>query len=134
MEPSTPQHSVAHPRLRRETENRIPEKSYLKQTIIITDKFGFKGSKKFPKKVSDSNSNTAEDLVLQEAVSAEGCMNTMGLVVGGAGFLLAQLILIMGWAAMWQRRRRNKLEEPLSASTTTESLRQLYDSGYPRRV
>lgn len=74
-----------------------------------------------------------EELVLTEALSGS-CINTIGLILGCAVFLVAQLILIVAWTAVWHRRRRNKLEEPLAPSTTTESLRQLYDSGYPRRV
>lgn len=128
-------------RRKRETESKIPEKSILRQTIIITDKFGFKGGKKHPKKALDGQTLPSgdhqdvmeEELVLTEAISG-GCVNTIGLVIGCSAFLVAQLILIVAWTAVWHRRRRNKLEEPLSASTTTESLRQLYDSGYPRRI
>lgn len=76
---------------------------------------------------------TEEEIVLAEAISGY-CMNTIGIVLGCSIFLLAQLILIVAWTAMWHRRRRSKMEEPLAPSTTTESLRQLYDSGYPRRV
>lgn len=73
------------------------------------------------------------ELVLQEDVSGV-CINMVGLVLACSVFLVAQLVIIVAWTAVWHRRRRSKLEEPLSPATTTESLRQLYDSGYPRRI
>lgn len=73
------------------------------------------------------------EVVMQEDVSGV-CINMVGLVLACSVFLVAQLVIIVAWTAVWHRRRRSKLEEPLSPATTTESLRQLYDSGYPRRI
>jgi len=65
-----------------------------------------------------------------EATADGYCVNTMGLLVGGALFLLAQLALVAAWLFGCQRRRRSKLDEASYAETTTSSLAQLYDSGY----
>ncbi|KAK8744725.1 hypothetical protein OTU49_000584 [Cherax quadricarinatus] len=129
-------------RSRRETpEQQIPEELLVVQSIKISDKFGFRGSqqhnrdnslKKLTKKTKTGVEGDAE-IVLQEDVSGV-CINMVGLVLACSVFLVAQLVIIVAWTAVWHRRRRSKLEEPLSPATTTESLRQLYDSGYPRRI
>lgn len=82
---------------------------------------------------ASSQTDGDPELVLQEDVSGV-CINMVGLVLACSVFLVAQLVIIVAWTAVWHRRRRSKLEEPLSPATTTESLRQLYDSGYPRRI
>ncbi|KAA0192345.1 hypothetical protein HAZT_HAZT001565 [Hyalella azteca] len=131
-------------RAKRATESDVPEEHLVVQSITITDKFGFQGKnpkkapgakKSSPKSKSKTVEEEEEDVVLSEALSGS-CINTIGLILGCSVFLIAQLVLIVAWTAVWHRRRRNKLEEPLGpcATTTTESLRQLYDSGYPRRV
>ncbi|XP_069987065.1 uncharacterized protein [Penaeus vannamei] len=134
---------VSHPlqRVRREAEQEIPEELLVVQSIKISDKFAFRGAQT-QSRDSAANSNRKEtvtatdgdpELVLQEDVSGV-CINMVGLVLACSVFLVAQLVIIVAWTAVWHRRRRSKLEEPLSPATTTESLRQLYDSGYPRRI
>ncbi|KAG7175215.1 putative PAN domain-containing protein 7 [Homarus americanus] len=128
-------------RFRREApEQVIPEELLVVQSIKISDKFGFRGAQaqrsNKPSKNFKKETNTVEgdtEIVLQEDVSGM-CINMVGLVLACSVFLVAQLVIIVAWTAVWHRRRRSKLEEPLSPATTTESLRQLYDSGYPRRI
>ncbi|KAK4326851.1 hypothetical protein Pmani_002651 [Petrolisthes manimaculis] len=126
-------------RFRREApEQQIPEELLVVQSIKISDKFGFRASqtqsKDSVKKMNkEINASEETEMVLQEDVSGV-CINMVGLVLACSVFLVAQLVIIVAWTAVWHRRRRSKLEEPLSPATTTESLRQLYDSGYPRRI
>jgi len=119
----------------------IPEELLMVQTIKIKDKFGFRKQTQnrenaINRDIFNTETNTVsggEEMVLTEAVSGV-CINMVGLILACSVFLIAQLVIIVAWTAVWHRRRRNKLEEPLSPATTTESLRQLYDSGYPRRI
>lgn len=131
-----------HERTKREADVDIPEELLVVQTIKISDKFGFKGRsqngarKNSINRLETTNTNADEsdsEMVMQEDVSGM-CINMMGLVLACSLFLVAQLVIIVAWTAVWHRRRRSKLEEPLSPATTTESLRKLYDSGYPRRI
>ncbi|KAK3866005.1 hypothetical protein Pcinc_028429 [Petrolisthes cinctipes] len=116
-------------RFRREApEQLIPEELLVVQSIKISDKFGFRASQTQSKdSVKKMNKEIDEDV-------SGVCINMVGLVLACSVFLVAQLVIIVAWTAVWHRRRRSKLEEPLSPATTTESLRQLYDSGYPRRI
>ncbi|RXG56449.1 hypothetical protein Avbf_12085 [Armadillidium vulgare] len=122
-------------RSRREME--VPEEMLVEQTIKISDKFGFKGEKKSKAKNTSENQNeeyvSEEDMIFTKDVSGV-CINTTGLILACSIFLVVQVVLILVWTAIWHRRRNNKLGEPLTHTTTTESLRQLYDSGYPRRI
>ncbi|KAL7647956.1 UNVERIFIED_CONTAM: hypothetical protein RMT77_001572 [Armadillidium vulgare] len=122
-------------RSRREME--VPEQMLVEQTIKISDKFGFKGEKKSKAKNTSDNQNeeyvSEEDMIFTKDVSGV-CINTTGLILACSIFLVVQVVLILVWTAIWHRRRNNKLGEPLTHTTTTESLRQLYDSGYPRRI
>jgi len=125
-------------RRKRATEE-IPEEHLVVQTIRILDKFGFKGkkAKKTEAGSADETLTGSENLLLGEeqvvvSTSPRPCLNSSSLALGCSLFLLAQLVLAAIWAACWQRRRNSKLPEPLAAPTT-ETLRQLYDSGYPRR-
>ncbi|XP_066975682.1 uncharacterized protein [Macrobrachium rosenbergii] len=132
-----------HYRRKREADVEIPEELLVVQSIKISDKFGFRGGRpKAPTRenainkfdsVSENNVKSDNEMVMQEEVSGT-CINMMGLVLACSVFLIAQLVIIVAWTAVWHRRRRSKLEEPLSPATTTESLRKLYDSGYPRRI
>ncbi|MPC15560.1 hypothetical protein E2C01_008356 [Portunus trituberculatus] len=129
-------------RVTRETpEVGIPEELLVVRAIKISDKFGTRSSQVQSREGAANNlekSHNTESLggsevVMQEDVSGV-CINMVGLVLACSVFLVAQLVIIVAWTAVWHRRRRSKLEEPLSPATTTESLRQLYDSGYPRRI
>ncbi|KAB7503413.1 hypothetical protein Anas_05169, partial [Armadillidium nasatum] len=116
-------------RSRREME--VPEEMLVEQTIKISDKFGFKGEKKSKAKNTSENQNeeyvSEEDMIFTKDVSGV-CINTTGLILACSIFLVVQVVLILVWTAIWHRRRNNKLGEPLTHTTTTESLRQLYDS------
>jgi len=127
---------------RRKRAADIPDELLMVQTIKIKDKFGFRAQSQSRENAINRNeifnteTNTlsgGEEMILSEDVSGV-CINMVGLILACSVFLIAQLVIIVAWTAVWHRRRRNKLEEPLSPSTTTESLRQLYDSGYPRRI
>ncbi|XP_076029180.1 uncharacterized protein LOC143018026 [Oratosquilla oratoria] len=120
---------------------KIPEELLVVQTIKISDKFGFRGNTKtkgISKTGSSATKESKEKVSESEGVTSEEvsgvCINTVGLILACSIFLVAQLVIIVVWTAVWHRRRHNKLEEPLSHATTTESLRQLYDSGYARRI
>ncbi|KAK7053130.1 hypothetical protein SK128_017679 [Halocaridina rubra] len=136
-------HDMHERRVRREAEDDMPEEMLVVQSIKISDKFGFRGGRNQnqPRENSISRSDSTNyanndgdnEMVMQEDVSGV-CINMMGLVLACSVFLVAQLVIIVAWTAVWHRRRRSKLEEPLSPATTTESLRKLYDSGYPRRI
>ncbi|XP_050714684.1 uncharacterized protein LOC126997559 [Eriocheir sinensis] len=137
---SHPSHDVSRQR-REAPEQEIPEELLVVQSIKISDKFGFRSSQIQSREGAANNLekdlNSASiggpEVVMQEDVSGV-CINMVGLVLACSVFLVAQLVIIVAWTAVWHRRRRSKLEEPLSPATTTESLRQLYDSGYPRRI
>lgn len=64
----------------------------------------------------------------------------LGLIVAGAIFLLAQLAIIVVWTVIYQRRQKQRdfdnstiVSQIASASSRTESMCKLYDSGYAGR-
>ncbi|KAH6941475.1 hypothetical protein HPB50_018996 [Hyalomma asiaticum] len=75
------------------------------QTIHITDKFGFAGSQR----KDGRNGSSKQDTMMSTDGSA--CINVLGLVVACSMFLMAQVVLVLVWGCIWQRRRRNKLDE-----------------------
>ncbi|XP_042903119.1 uncharacterized protein [Parasteatoda tepidariorum] len=80
------------------------------QTIQITDKFGFQKEDKLPhRRGRDENS--------EEIKKDSNCVNLVGLIVASSMFLVAQLLLILAWAIMWQRRRKNKMDNDSTTST-----------------
>lgn len=63
-----------------------------------------------------------------------------GLIVAGLIFLLAQLAVIVVWTVIYQRRQKQRdfdnstiVSQIASASSRTESMCKLYDSGYAGR-
>lgn len=64
----------------------------------------------------------------------------LGLIVAGLLFLLAQLAVIAVWTVIYQRRQKQRdfdastiVSQIASASSRTESMCKLYDSGYAGR-
>jgi hypothetical protein len=57
----------------------------------------------------------------------------VGLVVACSLFLVAQLVVIVAWTYIWQKKRRSKLEDGPMPEPSTDSLTQLFNSGYPAR-
>ncbi|XP_043232615.1 uncharacterized protein LOC122386931 [Amphibalanus amphitrite] len=92
------------------------------QTIRIDDKYA-------ARRRTAAEERPSLDGPRVEAAADGFCVNTMGLVVGSALFLLAQLAIIAAWMYGCQRRRRSKLEETYQDNTAS-SLAQLYDTGY----
>ncbi|XP_055949587.1 uncharacterized protein LOC129983909 [Argiope bruennichi] len=82
------------------------------QTIQITDKFGFEKQDKMAHK-------RGRDDISEELKKESTCVNLVGLIVASSMFLVAQLLLILAWAILWQRRRRSKLDD----DSTTHSTR-----------
>jgi hypothetical protein len=64
------------------------------------------------------------------------CVNMVGLVVACSLFLVAQLVVIVAWTYVWQKKRRAKQMDdggcPLPEATA-DSLTQLFNAGYPAR-
>ncbi|XP_064477440.1 uncharacterized protein LOC135391215 [Ornithodoros turicata] len=79
------------------------------QTIKITDKFGFSSARR-AEDSNDVDGSTKHDTMMMDTDSA-GCMNIIGLIVACSLFLMAQVVLLLVWGCVWQRRRRNKLQE-----------------------
>ncbi|KAG8193928.1 hypothetical protein JTE90_011481 [Oedothorax gibbosus] len=79
------------------------------QSIQITDKFGFQKQDRMAEHDRDH---------VKDTLPKEGCVNLVGLVVASSMFLVAQLLLIMAWAILWQRRknRANKHDDNSTSS------------------
>ncbi|KAH7935908.1 hypothetical protein HPB52_014961 [Rhipicephalus sanguineus] len=57
------------------------------------------------------------------STDGSSCINVVGLIVACSMFLMAQVVLLLVWGCVWQRRRRNKLDE-----CNTPSIDILYSS------
>lgn len=91
------------------------------QTIHITDKFGFaRGLRRDDDGGVDDSSKQGTVLMSSDG---SGCINVIGLIVACSMFLMAQVVLLLVWGCVWQRRRRNKLED-----SGTPSIDILYSS------
>ncbi|KAG0445088.1 hypothetical protein HPB47_023912, partial [Ixodes persulcatus] len=95
------------------------------QTIHITDKFGFARSQRR----NDDNSidGTLKQDTMLMSTDGSGCVNVIGLIVACSLFLMAQVVLLLVWGCVWQRRRKTKLEE-----SVTPSIDILYSSSRQR--
>ncbi|EFA00860.1 hypothetical protein TcasGA2_TC003763 [Tribolium castaneum] len=120
---------VSYGRRRRRRSTDPHDDLLLVQSIQITDKFGFE---------RDANKSLESEAIFIPNESGV-CINMAGLIVAGAVFLSAQLLIIALWTFIWQRRRSNKLNDGMSVSVSlpsglssgrTDSLCKLYESGY----
>ena len=82
---------------------------------------------------------TVTEVFIKEKQSQSGsCINTLGLIIAGALFLAAQLVIIVAWTFIWQRKRRAKQHDNMTmVDVAVSNLHQLYSSGnagYSRRM
>lgn len=84
-----------------------------------------------------SNSSSMTEVFIKEKLSGS-CINTLGLIIAGALFLAAQLVIIVAWTYIWQRKRRAKQQDNLTmVDVAVSNLHQLYNpsnAGYSRRL
>ncbi|GFT62934.1 uncharacterized protein NPIL_557171 [Nephila pilipes] len=92
------------------------------QTIQITDKFGFEKQDKLAQK-------RGRDDITEELKKESTCVNLVGLIVASSMFLVAQLLLILAWAILWQRRKRSKLDDDSTHGSTRSFASQYFMNG-----
>ncbi|XP_054931175.2 uncharacterized protein [Dermacentor andersoni] len=90
------------------------------QTIHITDKFGFARSQQ---RDGENGADGSSKDTMMLPTDGSSCINVVGLIVACSMFLMAQVVLLLVWGCVWQRRRRNKLDE-----YNTPSIDILYSS------
>ncbi|GFY47512.1 uncharacterized protein TNIN_237211 [Trichonephila inaurata madagascariensis] len=93
------------------------------QTIHITDKFGFdRESRKMDNSLEEQDpfANRGDEIV-----SNPTCLNMAGLVISCSLFLVAQLVVLLGWAFFWHRRTKTK---PTIRKETSRSIDMIYNS------
>ncbi|EEC00548.1 conserved hypothetical protein, partial [Ixodes scapularis] len=86
------------------------------QTIHITDKFGFARSQRRNDDNSIDGTLKQDTSELLMSTDGSGCVNVIGLIVACSLFLMAQVVLLLVWGCVWQRRRKTKLEESVTPS------------------
>lgn len=78
------------------------------------------------------------EVFIKEKLSGSSCINTLGLIIAGALFLAAQLVIIVAWTYIWQRKRRAKQQDNMTmVDVAVNNLHQLYNpsnAGYSRRL
>lgn len=138
-------------RARRDTAN---EEVLVVQTIEIVDKFN-------PPPAAERSNNIMEldkqknmysllnelkhgsnasltEVFIKEKLAGSSCINTLGLIIAGALFLAAQLVIIVAWTYIWQKKRRGKLQDNMTmVDVAVNNLHQLYNqssAGYTRRL
>lgn len=125
--------SYGRRRRRRSTEN--TDDLLVVQTIRIEDRFVKPHGQQLTS--SDDGSVYVQNggSRVRNAVGIDTCINTVHLVIGSTAFLLLQLLILIGWLFVCQHRRRLRNKTMLDdfPETTTNSLAQLYDSGYTAR-
>ncbi|GFV47419.1 uncharacterized protein TNCV_4830751 [Trichonephila clavipes] len=93
------------------------------QTIHITDKFGFdRESRKMDNSLEEQDPFANRE---NEIVSNPTCLNMAGLVISCSLFLVAQLVVLLGWAFFWHRRTKTK---PTIRKETSRSIDMIYNS------
>ncbi|GFS76335.1 uncharacterized protein NPIL_544111 [Nephila pilipes] len=92
------------------------------QTIHITDKFGFDRESRRMDNSLDENDTFPNR---GEVVSNSTCLNMAGLVISCSLFLVAQLVVLLGWAFFWHRRTKTK---PTIRKETSRSIDMIYNS------
>lgn len=97
------------------------------QTIRITDKFVVPAET--PASKTRTESTVSEVAILNADSNGTGqtpaCLNTLGILMAGALFLIAQVVLIGAWAFIWQKKRQAKMIE-----ATVESDQRFYPTAY----
>lgn len=102
----------------------------LVETIQITDKFGFNREKR--------NYNATSAFFSEDPSSPEGlCVNLAGVLVSGAVLVAVQVVVLLAWSYVWQRRKTNPgpsinlgLGLGFNHVARTDSLCKLYDVSY----
>ncbi|XP_076346279.1 uncharacterized protein LOC143244812 [Tachypleus tridentatus] len=98
---------------RRKRHTTTPTKSenvVVVQRIRITDNFNFERNDRHLSKLEPSGSkhlndrNRTRHYTTRESTS---CVNIVGLIIACSLFLLAQMILILAWGYLWQKRKNN---------------------------
>jgi len=125
------------------------EELLIVQTIEIVDKFNpAQTPESHPSEMSDNlgnyynllsdknNANSSMSEIFIKERFSSSCINTLGVIIAGALFLAAQLLIIVVWAFVWQRKRRTKeMENHNMVDVAMSSLHQLYSpTGYTRRL
>lgn len=138
-------------RQRRDSPN---EEVLVVQTIQIIDKFQppptadlsdsiqelehLEKQKNLYMTVNDLKHNASmTEIFIKEKLSNGSCINTMGVIIAGALFLAAQLVIIVAWAYIWQRKRNAKEQDTMNmVDVAVQNLHQLYstNAGYTRRL
>jgi len=134
--------------LTRQKRDASAEELLVVQTIEIVDKFNpaltaeephpdIKNPRNYYSLLSDKNSSnpSLNEVFINERFTSS-CINTMGIIIAGALFLAAQLLIIVAWVFIWLRKKRTKeLEERNMVDVAMSSLHQLYNhAGYTRRL
>ncbi len=86
---------------------------------------------------ANASSSLTEVFVKQNILPGGTCINTMGLIIAGALFLVAQLVIIVAWMYVWQRKRNAKQQDGMvnMVDVAVNQLHQLYNpAGYTRRL
>lgn len=116
------------------------------QSIEIVDNFNaaksmdpVEDSKNLYSLLSNHHANaTIPQVFIKENLSSGTCIDSIGLIVAGAMFLLAQLVIIISWTFIWQRKRNSKQADDINmVDAAVNSIHQLYHSngnGYSRRI
>lgn len=140
--------------LSRQRRDSPTEEVLVVQTIEIVDKFlpppaadlseniqeleHLERQKNLYSTLSDLKHNTSmTEIFIKEKLSSSSCINTMGVIIAGALFLAAQLIIIIAWAYVWQRKRNAKQQDTMTmVDVAVQNLHQLYsaNAGYSRRL
>lgn len=134
--------------LSRQKRDASAEELLVVQTIEIVDKFNpaltaetpyadIKNPRNYYSLLSDKNSanSSLNEVFINERFTGS-CINTMGVIISGALFLAAQLLIIVAWVFIWLRKRRTKeMEDRNMVDVAMSSLHQLYNhAGYTRRL
>lgn len=142
---------------RRKRRDAAQEEVLVVQTIEIVDKFSppppsspldrssgmiaelekQRNAYSFDSRQLHGNNASMTEVFIKEKVSGS-CINTLGLIIAGALFLAAQLVIIVAWTYIWQRKRRAKQQDNLTmVDVAVNNLHQLYspsNAGYSRRL
>lgn len=132
--------------LSRPKRDAAAEELLIVQTIEIVDKFNpaitdksdeTEKARNMYSLLSDKHraNSTLTEVLIKEKFSSS-CVNMLGLIIAGALFMAAQLIIIAAWTYIWQRKRRAKQQDNLNmVDMAMNSLHQLYSpGGYTRRL
>lgn len=140
--------------LSRQRRDSPTEEVLVVQTIEIVDKFQpppaadlsdniqelehLERQKNLYSTMSDLKHNASmTEIFIKEKLSNSSCINTMGVIIAGALFLAAQLVIIVAWAYIWQRKRNAKQQDTMTmVDVAVQNLHQLYsaNAGYSRRL